>query len=104
MDAVALRDSKLAYRKRLAFMLICLLQLFDFMSTRSAMALHEVVELNPLMRGASGQADMLKVVAAKLLVCALAYVLIRRTQRLRLVWVACGLYGLIVLSNWLLLP
>lgn len=104
MENTVVQTLGMTSRKRLAFMLVCLLQLADFVSTRSVMALHGTVELNPLLRSVNGRADMFKVVAAKLLACALAYFLIRRAQRLRLIWVACAIYWVIVMSNWLLLP
>jgi hypothetical protein len=86
--------------KRLAFMLVCLLQLADLVSTRSAMMLH----VNPLMRSADGHADLLKALLVKVMVCVLAYFIIRWTPRLRMVWVICAGYGGYLLSNWLLLP
>ena len=52
--------------RKWSFGLICLFQVGDIVSTYYTMKAHNVIEANPLLQGAMGQADMLRVVLFKL--------------------------------------
>jgi Domain of unknown function (DUF5658) len=72
-----------------------LLQAADGLSTRAALAIPGSVELNPLVRS-------LGLWPGKLLVLALVLTLAYITTRPRRLWALCGVYGLILTSNSLL--
>lgn len=78
--------------KWIALAILLLLQAGDFLSTKFALAVPGVVELNPLVR-------TLGLVPAKLLVLGLVLVLIYRAEKLLRIWILCGTYSAIVASN-----
>lgn len=81
--------------KWIAASLLILLQVADGLSTRAALAIPGVVELNPLVR-------TLGLWPSKALVITLPLALAYITKRPRRLWAVCGVYGLIVVSNSLL--
>ena len=64
-------------------------------STRMALNIPGVMELNPLVRE-------LGLLPAKLLVLGFIALLVYRTKSLKRLWAVCGVYALIVASNVLL--
>ena len=82
-------------RKIAPFLILCLLQAGDFFSTRMALKIPGVVELNPLVRD-------LGLWPAKLLVFGLIVLLAWRTKGMGRLWALCGVYAAIVASNVLL--
>jgi hypothetical protein len=89
--------------KKIALAILVTLQIADFISTFAAMSVHGVIELNPLLRGAAGSADVHKTLLAKLFLIAVSFLLIGRAKTLRRVWVTCGVCSAMVVSNGLLL-
>jgi hypothetical protein len=84
----------LAKQKSAALWMMAALQVGDLASTRLAL-MHGAFEMNPLVRD-------LGLVPAKLLVGALAAMLIWRVRKLDRVWLVCGAYCLLVVWNlWL---
>lgn len=83
-------------QKIVPFLVLCVLQAGDLLSTRLALKMPGIMELNPLVRE-------LGLWPAKLLVCALVLLLVWQTKRMRRVWTLCGIYAVIVASNLLLL-
>lgn len=82
-------------RENTPLIILCLLQAADLISTRVAMKVPGVLELNPLVRE-------LGLWQSKLAVLALVVVLafwVKRTKRVAAVWLVCGVYTLIVASN-----
>jgi hypothetical protein len=82
-------------RKTLPFIVLALLQAGDLFSTRMALKVPGVMELNPLVRE-------LGLWPAKLLVLGFIALLVYRTKSQRRLWAACGIYAVIVASNVLL--
>jgi hypothetical protein len=76
-------------------LILCLLQVGDLLSTRMAMTIPGVMELNPLVRNFG-------LWQAKLLVFGLIVLLAWQTKRMRRLWTLCGIYAFIVASNVLL--
>ena len=79
-------------RKVFPFLVLALLQAGDIFSTRMALTIPGVMELNPLVRE-------LGLWPAKLLVLGFIALLVYRTKSRRRLWAACGVYALIVASN-----
>ncbi len=77
------------------FLALALLQAGDLFSTRMALKIPGVMELNPLVRE-------LGLWPAKLLVLGFVALLVYRTRSRRRLWAACGVYAVIVASNVLL--
>ncbi len=77
------------------FVIFCLLQVGDLLSTRLALSRPGVVELNPLV-GSFGLWQ------AKLLVSGFIVLLACRSKKPRKLWAVCGIYTMIVASNVLL--
>jgi Domain of unknown function (DUF5658) len=88
--------------KKIALALLVTLQIGDAISTFAAMSVHGVIELNPLLRGATGGADIHKTLLAKLFLIAVSFLLISRAKTLWRVWITCGVCSAIVVSNALL--
>lgn len=82
-------------RKIVPFLILCLLQAGDLLSTRMALTIPGVTELNPLVR-------QFGLWQAKLLVFGLIVLLAWQTKRMRWLWTLCGIYAVIVASNVLL--
>jgi hypothetical protein len=82
-------------RKIIPFLVLGLLQAGDLFSTRMALTVPGVMELNPLVRG-------LGLWPAKLLVIGFIALLVYRTKSVGRLWAVCGVYALIVASNVLL--
>jgi hypothetical protein len=82
-------------QKIVPFLILCLLQVGDLFSTRLALRVPGVMELNPLVREFG-------LWPAKLLVCGILVLLVWQTKRMRRLWALCGIYGVIVGSNLLL--
>lgn len=82
-------------RKIIPFLVLGLLQVGDLFSTRMALAIPGLMELNPLVRE-------LGLWPAKLLVFGFIALLVYRTKSQRRLWAVCGVYALIVASNVLL--
>jgi hypothetical protein len=82
-------------QKMVPFLILCLLQVGDLFSTRLALKVPGVMELNPLVRGFG-------LWQAKLLVFGLIVLLARQTKRMRRMWTLCGIYAVIVASNTML--
>ena len=82
-------------QKLVPFLVLCLLQVGDLFSTRLALSIPGVVELNPLVRGFG-------LWQAKLLVFGLIVLLAWQTKRMRRMWTLCGIYAVIVASNTML--
>jgi len=82
-------------QKIVAFLVLCVLQAADLLSTRLALKIPGVMELNPLVR-------QFGLWPAKLMVCALLVLLVWQTKRMPRVWALCGIYAVIVASNVLL--
>ena len=82
-------------QKVIPFLILCLLQLGDLFSTRLALKVPGVVELNPLVREFG-------LWQAKLLVFGLIVLLAWQTKRMRRLWTLCGIYAVIVASNVML--
>jgi hypothetical protein len=79
-------------QKMVPFLILCLLQVGDLFSTRLALKVPGVMELNPLVRGFG-------LWQAKLLVFGLIVLLAWQTKRMRRMWTLCGIYAVIVASN-----
>jgi len=88
--------------KKIALAILVTLQIGDFVSTFAAMSVRGMTELNPLLRGATGGADVYKTLFAKLFLMAVSFVVIGRARTLRRVWIMCGVCSAIVVSNGLL--
>ena len=82
------------HQKAVPFITLCLLQAGDLFSTRMALTIPGVQELNPLVR-------QFGLWPAKLLVFGLIVLLASRTRKMGRLWALCGVYGLIVGSNML---
>jgi len=82
-------------RKIIPFLVLGLLHAGDLFSTRMALTVPGVMELNPLVRG-------LGLWPAKLLVIGFIALLVYRTKSVGRLWAVCGVYALIVASNVLL--
>jgi Domain of unknown function (DUF5658) len=82
-------------QKMVPFLILCLLQVGDLFSTRLALKVPGVMELNPLVREFG-------LWQAKLLVFGLIVLLAWQTKRIRQMWTLCGIYAVIVASNVLL--
>jgi hypothetical protein len=85
-------------RENTPILILCLLQAADLLSTRMALKVPGVLELNPLVR-------QLGLWQSKLTVLVLIVILafwVKRTKRVAAVWLVCGIYTLIVASNMLL--
>ena len=82
-------------RKMVPFLILCILQAGDLLSTRLAMKIPGVMELNPLVRNFG-------LWQAKLLVFGLIILLAWQTKKMRRLWTLCGIYAFIVASNVLL--
>jgi hypothetical protein len=82
-------------RKFIPFLVLGLLQAGDLLSTRMALKVPGVMELNPLVRE-------LGLWPAKLIVFGFIALLVYRTKSLGRLWAVCGVYALIVASNVLL--
>jgi hypothetical protein len=78
--------------KIVPFLVLALLQAGDLFSTRMALRIPGVMELNPLVRE-------LGLWQAKLLVLGFIALLVYRTKSRRRLWAACGVYALIIASN-----
>ena len=79
-------------QKIVPFLILCVLQVGDLFSTRLALKIPGVMELNPLVRGFG-------LWQAKLLVFGLIVLLAWQTKRMRRMWTLCGIYAVIVASN-----
>ena len=86
------RHSIYLNRKIIPFIVLGLLQVADLLSTRMALTIPGVMELNPLVRE-------LGLWPAKLLVLGFIALLVYRTKSLRRLWGVCAVYALIVASN-----
>ncbi len=82
-------------RKIVPLLVLGVLQLGDLFSTRMAMKVPGVLELNPLVRG-------LGLWDAKLVAVVLIVLLAWRAKRMGPLWTACGVYACVVASNVLL--
>ena len=82
-------------QKIVPFLILCLLQLGDLFSTRLALKVPGVIELNPLVREFG-------LWQAKVLVFGLIVLLAWQTKRMRRLWTLCGIYAVIVASNVML--
>jgi hypothetical protein len=82
-------------QKIIPFLILCLLQLGDLFSTRLALKVPGVIELNPLVREFG-------LWQAKVLVFGLIVLLAWQTKRMRRLWTLCGIYAFIVASNVML--
>ncbi len=82
-------------QKIVPFLILCLLQIGDLVSTRFALTIPGVMELNPLVR-------QFGLWPAKLLVFGLIVLLAWQTKRMRRLWTLCGIYAVIVASNVML--
>ena len=82
-------------QKIIPFLILCLLQLGDLFSTRLALKVPGVIELNPLVREFG-------LWQAKVLVFGLIVLLAWQTKRMRRLWTLCGIYAVIVASNVML--
>lgn len=76
--------------------IMALLQLGDFVSSRAAFA-RGAVELNPLL--GFGSRPSMKLVFAKLVSIALFWLFVRRTRHLWIAALLCGLFAVIVCWN-----
>ena len=76
--------------------IMALLQIGDFVSSRAAFA-RGAVELNPLL--GFGSRPSMKLVFAKLVSIALFWLFVRRTRRLWIAGVLCALFTAIVCWN-----
>ncbi len=85
-------------RENTPILILCLLQAADLISTRMALKVPGVLELNPLVRELGLWQSKLTVLV---LIVILAY-WVKRTGRVRAVWLVCAVYSLIVASNMLL--
>ncbi len=83
-----------AHQKVIPFLTLCVLQAGDLFSTRMALRIPGVLELNPLVREFG-------LWPAKLLVLGLILLLAWRTKKMARLWAVCGVYALIVTSNML---
>ncbi|MGA2688249.1 MAG: DUF5658 family protein [Candidatus Korobacteraceae bacterium] len=94
ISAIENRTLRSIYRngKIVPFLVLALLQAGDLFSTRMALTIPGVMELNPLVRE-------LGLWPAKLLVLGFIALLVYRTKSRRRLWAACGVYALIVASN-----
>jgi hypothetical protein len=82
-------------RKIVPFLVLCLLQAGDWLSTRAALATPGMVEFNPLVRAMGvGHAKLILVVAA--------IPLLWYTKKPWHLWALCGFYAVVVASNALL--
>lgn len=72
--------------------ILCLLQVADWFSTRLALSTPSIVELNPMVRSVG-------LWQAKLLMCGIIVLLAWRARKPRKLWVVCGIYTVIVASN-----
>jgi Domain of unknown function (DUF5658) len=82
--------------KTVALSLLLLLQAGDYLSTRLSMN-HGAVEGNPLLSPSGGASSNL--LLAKLAVCMLGYLLLRRCHGMWHVWALCGFYAAVVIWN-----
>lgn len=82
-------------QKIVPFLVLVLLQAGDLFSTRMAMTVPGVVELNPLV-------SAFGLWPAKLIVFGFIVLLAWRARRTERLWVVCGVYAVIVASNVLL--
>jgi hypothetical protein len=78
-------------KKKIALLILLLLQAGDMVSTKAAVHAG-AVELNPLVRD-------LGLWPAKLLTLGLIALLVWRARSMTRVWVVCGLYTLVVANN-----
>lgn len=88
------RPSMNLNRKLIAFLILCLLQAGDLLSTRLATSIG-AIESNPLVHN-------LGLGEAKLLALGVSFLLVWRAKRMGRVWAACGIYAATVVSNVLL--
>jgi Domain of unknown function (DUF5658) len=79
-------------RNVIPFVVLCLLQVGDWISTRMALSIPSVVELNPMVRSFG-------LWQAKLLMCGIIALLAWRTKKPSKLWVVCGIYILVIASN-----
>ena len=82
-------------QKIIPLLILCLLQLGDLFSTRLALKVPGVIELNPLVREFG-------LWQAKVLVFGLIVLLAWQTKRMRRLLTLCGIYAVIVASNVML--
>ena len=82
-------------RENTPILILCLLQVADLISTRMALRVPGVLELNPLVRQLGLWQSKLTVL---LLIVILAF-WVKRTKRVAAVWLICAIYTLIVASN-----
>ncbi len=82
-------------RRVVPLLVLGVLQLGDLFSTRMAMKVPGVLELNPIVR-------RLGLWDAKLLAVALIVLLAWRAKKMGPLWTACGVYACVVVSNVLL--
>ncbi len=85
-------------RENTPILVLCLLQVGDLISTRMALRVPGVLELNPLVRELGLWQAKLTVLV---LIVLLAY-WTKHTKKVGPAWAVCGVYGLIVVSNLLL--
>jgi len=86
---------KLKFRdKHFLIVLMALLQVGDLLSTHRALA-HGAVELNPFLQSWPA------IVAAKAISVVIFGYLVSRTNRLMTAVLLCGLFSVIVWSNWI---
>lgn len=83
-------------RENTPLLILCVLQLADIVSTRLALKVPGVLELNPLVR----QLGLWQSKLAVLGVIVLLALWVKRTKRVAAVWLVCGVYVLIVASNF----
>jgi Domain of unknown function (DUF5658) len=85
--------------KTIAVSSLCILQLGDCVSTMAATSVPHVVELNPLINAASATFGLGGLILGKFLALLLGFVIVRRAEKMWLVWTALGVYVGVVASN-----
>ena len=88
--------------KTIAVTLLCILQFEDYASTLVATSVPHVVELNPIINAASAAFGFGGLILVKLTAAIIAFVVVRRANKMWLVWTAIGIYAVIVSSNIIL--
>ena len=83
-------------RENTPLLILCVLQLADIISTRLALKVPGVLELNPLVR----QLGLWQSKLAVLGVIVLLALWVKHSKRVAAVWFVCGVYVLIVASNF----
>ena len=79
-------------RKLVPLLILGMLQVGDLISTRLVLRIPGALEVNPLVRD-------LGLWHAKILALVIVLLVVWRAKTLRRLWVVCGIYGAVVLSN-----